>query len=57
MSKKTFSVIVPSPNGSYAVAVEADYFIVDENGFLGFSNAKDAGFVATFRNWVYVVTK
>lgn len=58
MSKKTFSVVVPAANGSaYAVTVEADYFTVDENGFLSFSNTKDAGFLAAFRDWIYVVTK
>jgi hypothetical protein len=56
MTKKVFSVVVPAANGSaYGVTVEADYFLIDDNGFLGFSNTKDAGLVASFRDWVYVV--
>lgn len=58
MSKKTFSIVVPAANGSnYVVAVEADYFIVDENGLLKFSTTQDSGLLASFRDWIYVVTK
>lgn len=58
MTKKTFSVVVPSPSGSaYSVIIEADYFSVDDDGFLSFSNTKDAGYIAAFRDWVYVMAK
>lgn len=58
MSKKTFSIVVPAANESnYVVAVEADYFTVDDNGFLRFSTTQDSGSLAAFRDWIYVITK
>jgi hypothetical protein len=57
MTKRSFSVVVPGASSSYAVTVEADYFTVDENGFLSFSVTKDAGKVASFKDWIYVVTR
>lgn len=56
MAKKTFKINVHSEKGAYNVVVEADYYIIDENGgHLNFIDKSDNGLVASFREWLYVI--
>lgn len=55
MAKKTFKINVHSDKGAYNVVVEADYYVIDENGHLNFTDRSDNGLVASFREWIYVI--
>lgn len=51
-TKTKFTVVVP---GNADAHVEADYFTINEHNGLVFHVKDGNGYVASFRNWDYVI--